>query len=253
MLKIAIMDDEPDQIEILVNLLSEFFTLESRTSRIKYKYVIHRYTSGDELLKYIETGYNLIFLDYQVPGMSGFETARKIREVDNNVKIFFVTGFEQHWKDGYKVSAYRYILKPIDRDDFFNDVRDALNHLIKSERIIIFRPAGSVVKLPASRFIYAHSDKRMVIVHYLNASGKTETLRISGGIKYLSDELRREHGFVQPHVSYCVNPIHIKSVQKSRDGRDLYIALSNGAKLLVARDRRDEVLSAVINVMGEST
>ena len=246
MLKIAVMDDEPDQIAITVGLLKEFFALDK-----KNKYEIHTYTAGRELLANLGIGFNLIFLDYQLPEMSGYETAQKIREVDKNVKIFFITGFEQHWKEGYKVSAYRYIIKPIDREDFFTDMRAAVDNLKGSEQIITFRPGGEIVNIPASRFLYACSDKRYIVVYFLNSGGRTDSIRVRGGIKGLGSTLR-EYGFIQPHVSYCVNPRHIKAMRRDPGVQDSYIELSNGERLFVARDRKQDVMDALKSIVGDS-
>lgn len=245
MLKIALIDDEPDQIEIIADLLKDFFALDN-----EHKYEIHAYAEGRELLEQLGIGFDLIFLDYQMPGMSGYETARKIREVDGNVKIFFVTGFEQHWKAGYKVSAYRYIVKPIDREDFFADMRAVVENLTESEEIITFRPGGEIVNIPASRFLYACSDRRGIAVHFLNSANRTESIRVRGGIKVLGDALR-EYGFVQPHVSYCVNPRHIKAMRREPEMNDAYIELSNGEKLFVARNRKREIMDAMNNFVGD--
>lgn len=247
MIRIAITDDEREHVQRLMDLLEDYFNTVSTGA----EYEIHPYYSGADLLAQIDLGFDLIFLDYQMPNASGFDVALKIREIDRDVKIIFVTSFEQYWKDGYKVAAYRYIVKPVQREDFFADLRDVLAEIAEQNQDVVFRPGGSVIHLRARDILYCHSDKRSTAVYYYSVSKSTESIRVNQGIREVADNLAR-FGFVSPHISFCVNVRHITAVKKEAGASDYYLILSNGVRVLVARQRKKEVMLALERLNGEN-
>lgn len=249
MIKMAVVDDEPEQIAITTRLIHEFFSKNTEPGK---EYEIHPYTSGFELLSKLNVGYHLIFLDYQMPGMSGFEIARSIREEDKYVKIIFVTGYERYWKVGYIVSAYRYIIKPIDKQDFFEDLRAVLQEIEVNEEVLTFRPYGNLVNIPVSKLIYAQSENRSVVLYYRDASDQTLSIRLRAGIKEFACKLDGR-GFIQPHVSCCVNLRHVKAMRREPGDTESHLVLSDGTKIYIARQRKKEVLAEIARYMGEQT
>ncbi len=57
---------------------------------------------------------DLVFLDIQMPGLTGFEVARRLVDADAGVQIVFVTAFDQHAIEAFEVNAVDYLLKPVD-------------------------------------------------------------------------------------------------------------------------------------------
>ena len=68
--------------------------------------------------KYISGKYQIIFLDIELKNENGIDIAEKIRKTNENVEIIFLTAFIQYAVDGYKVKAYRFLVKPVNYDDF---------------------------------------------------------------------------------------------------------------------------------------
>ena len=62
--------------------------------------------------------FDIIIFDIDMPGINGIDTARKLREMDSNVTIIFVTNIAQYAINGYEVDAVDYILKPVSYYDF---------------------------------------------------------------------------------------------------------------------------------------
>ena len=65
-----------------------------------------------EFLESYTKDYDLVFLDVEMPGLNGIETAKELRHMDSNVVIMFITNMAQYAIHGYEVEAVDYVLKP---------------------------------------------------------------------------------------------------------------------------------------------
>lgn len=120
-LKAAICDDEK--------------TFHKEISKLVRKYSIARnieiytdcYEDGESLLL-SENEYDIIFLDYQMEGINGIETAEKLRGANNDSVIIFISAYPAAALDAYEVDTFRYLLKPVDESILFK----ALDSYLKS-------------------------------------------------------------------------------------------------------------------------
>ena len=62
--------------------------------------------------------FDIIFLDIEMKTLNGVETAKKIRNVNKDIIIIFVTGYSEYVYEGYDVHAFNYILKPYKKKDY---------------------------------------------------------------------------------------------------------------------------------------
>lgn len=108
MLNIAICDDEEFYIEKIEKGVKTFL---QQTSVQEYR--IETWNSGEELCSDQQRleKYQIIFLDVNMQQMDGFEAARKIRRVNENVFLVFVTAYVDYAVEGYKVDAVRFLIK----------------------------------------------------------------------------------------------------------------------------------------------
>ena len=112
MLNIAIVEDEKEMSNCLRDYLIKFFNEENISIDVSI------FDNGNIFLEKYKLNYNLIFLDIKMPSIDGMEVAQKIRKIDKNVMIIFVTSLAQYAIKGYEVNAFDYILKPIDYYNF---------------------------------------------------------------------------------------------------------------------------------------
>ncbi|MCW0599800.1 response regulator, partial [Clostridioides difficile] len=121
MCKIAICEDEKVQVEKICEILKKFELNEG------IKLNVDTFSSGEELIENKFEKYDIVFLDIKMKKLTGIETSKIIRKSSEKIKIIFITALEQYWPEGYTVSAYRYILKPIKEDELYSIIKDLIN------------------------------------------------------------------------------------------------------------------------------
>lgn len=127
-LRAVLVDDEPLAREELNFLLQQLGGVE----------VVGQAGHGDEALDTIDRVQpDVVFLDVQMPGLNGFEVARRLLEADAGVQLVFVTAFDQHAIEAFEVNAVDYLLKPVDPARLDTALQRA------RRRVAAERPAGA--------------------------------------------------------------------------------------------------------------
>lgn len=119
MINIAICDDEP-------GVLGDMYR---RVSRLRPEYSAECFGSGGELLK-SKKRFDIVFLDIEMPGLDGMETARRLNERSGGIYIIFLTSHAQYMREAFKVRAYRYLVKPVDDKELCESVVHAEREIL---------------------------------------------------------------------------------------------------------------------------
>ena len=117
-MRIAICDDEKNIRELIGNKVEKQYP--------KAEMVF--FSSGEELLS-SDVHIDILFLDIQMSGRDGMETARELRQRNNDVIIIFVTAVEEYVFQAFDVGAFNYIVKPIDDAKFMDVLQRAVERL----------------------------------------------------------------------------------------------------------------------------
>lgn len=203
-MRVAIIDDERVEREKLQGFLNQF------AEEFSKKIEIFTYTSGDELLSQYESKYDILIFDVDMPGTNGIDTARKIREMDQNVVILFVTNIAQYAINGYEVEAVDYVIKPIGYFDFSMKFQKAVSKAEqRKDKKIALDTVDGMRKLLVSELCYVE-----VFSHYLIYHTKDEQYKVRGSMKEHEMELI-PYGFCRIHKSYLVSLGHVEEIRKN--------------------------------------
>ena len=126
---------------------------------------------------------DILLLDVEMPGRSGVELAKRIREENDALQIVFITGYTDYIAEGYDVSALHYLVKPVSREKLCAVLDRAAQRLKSAERVLLLELPGETVRVP----LYALDDRffRAGRSYILNLSRvrsvtKNEVLLVNG-------------------------------------------------------------------------
>lgn len=203
-LNIAICDDEYIHRKVIVDYLGMVFSSES--------YEVVEFNSGEELLKNYPEKLDILLLDIQMTGIDGIKTAKKIRLFDTNVMIIFTTAILGFMQEGYEVRAFRYLLKPINYNDFSKHLIQCKNEVLnnKSKYITIKEiDEGKTVIITINSILYIETECRVTLIHT-----DAKVYRIKESIKKFENELK-EYSFYRCHRAYLINISKVSSIAKN--------------------------------------
>lgn len=222
-MRVAIVDDEQDVRDQLTQYIQQF----AADSGVKLDPI--PFSSGDSILRDYAMNYDIIIFDIDMPGTNGMDTARRIREMDQNVTIIFMTNIAQYAINGYEVDAVDYIIKPIGYYDFSMKFHRTVSKAMqKVDHILKIETAEGIYRVRMAAILYAEVQS-----HYLYFYTRKRTYRARGNIQDTRDELE-QYGFVQTHRSYIINLRYVEKVKSN----EVIVA---GVSIPVGRVYRDEV------------
>lgn len=160
MVDIAICDDDLTFTSLIEDLVLNLGKKYSQDINVDI------FFSGRLLTEHIKKGrrYNLIYLDIEMAEKNGVDVAHDIRLFDKNVLIIYVTNHESFAKEAFEVSAYRFIVKPVDQTIFERYFVSALKELSVKPLYFQFQYNKIHYKILISDIMYFQSDKRVTYI-----------------------------------------------------------------------------------------
>lgn len=116
------------------------------------EFTVHEYGDGAELIDGYRPQYDILFLDVEMPQMDGLEAARRIRAVDPEVIIIFVTNMGQYAIKGYQVDALSYLVKPVPYFAFAQELTRSLAKLRRADDDVVMLSVGGHLRARHSLF-----------------------------------------------------------------------------------------------------
>lgn len=134
MIRIALVEDEA---EVRAQLQGY---VQRHTRQYGTEFAVTEFADGMELLDDYRPVYDILFLDVEMKHLDGMETARRVRELDKDVIIVFITNMAQYAIGGYAVGALDYVLKPVPYFAFSQQLRKAEEQLRRRARHYLALP-----------------------------------------------------------------------------------------------------------------
>lgn len=219
-MRVAICDDEKNIRELIGDKVVKQYPVAE----------IVFFSSGEELLL-ADKNIDILFLDIQMSGKNGMDTARELRKKDKDVILIFVTAVEEYVFQAFDVGAFHYILKPIDDAKFIGVLHKAVDELgsksrnvnEEEERYLLINSGGVHTKVIFDDIVYAEVFNRKIVIHKLD-----DTIEYYGKMSDL--ESLAGDSFFRPHRAYLIN---FKYVEKY-DASTVY--LENGSVLMAKQN-----------------
>lgn len=208
MLRIGICDDSADARVALRAALER--ALERRRSE---EAAFFEFSSGEGLLRWMENHageLDLVFLDIEMGGLDGMETARRLREADEGLGLVFITGYTDYVFDGYCVGALGYLMKPPKQDQLEGVLNRATEaRLREADQVFLCRSGETLYRIPKKKILYFTSDRRQITCVCAN-----RTYVFYGKL----DEVERDvgDGFVRVHQRYLVRTSAVDRMEGSQ-------------------------------------
>ena len=232
MIKIAIVEDEAAVRDQLTDYVRRY------TRQYGTEFEVTCFTDGDEILENYRPAFDIIFLDVEMKRLNGMETAQRIRELDDDVLLIFITNMAQYAIKGYAVGALDYVLKPVPYFAFSQQLQKVEAQLRRRTRHYLAVPVeGGLRRLDTSRIYYIESEGHRV--HFYTEEGD---FAAPGALKALEEKLA-DRPFARCNSGYLINLAQVQAVQQNTVEVGPY-------ELQVSRPKRKSFLAALTDYIG---
>ncbi len=234
MIKIAIVEDE------IKNMKQIQLFLQQIQQQKKTLCTVKTFMDGSEFVSQLEQHWDLILLDIEMPDLNGLETAKKIREVNQDTKIVFVTHMAEYAVEGYIYNASNYILKPLNEQEFFMKVGKIIEQIKQtSQDNIYLSNRDEMLKIPLSEVVYIEAQGHMITLHMEN---HTEVKSTSVGTLTQLEKTLSPKGFYRCYKSYIVNLRYVYDIKEQ-------CLLQDGTLLEIGRGKKKEFRRILMNFL----
>jgi two-component system LytT family response regulator len=201
-------------------------------------------TTGNDALSLIAAiKPNVVFLDIELPDMTGFELLQQIANI--NFKTVFTTAHSHYAIKAFRLNALDYLVKPINESELDEtikrllrsannsvEVKNALSNLAEQSvenQQLVLPQQNTTLRLPLKQITHIEGDRNYSYIYLSNGSQELS----SKNLAYFEDILL-DKNFCRSHRSYLINRLHIKSL------KDGYFVLKNGIKIPISRRKKAE-------------
>lgn len=232
MLKVAIVEDNCASAEKLRGFLDRYAKENGKSFDLVVFEDALLFLDGYKRI------YDMVFMDIELPSINGMEAAKRLRAVDRQVILIFVTNMARYAVKGYEVDALDYLVKPVHYGDFERKLRRAVARLEEaSEAILVVRQSG-FLRLRLQEIRYIEVQGHTLIFH-------TENGLVNGGGTLLeTEEKLKSKGFLRCNKCYLVNQKHIEGVQ------GYTLLMTGGEELQISRPRKKAFMNELAETMG---
>lgn len=231
-MRIAICDDDCEFRQLITGFLQPYKMVYPEITE-------NSFSNGEELVNAYKNNsrFDILFLDIMMKDVDGIEAAKKIRAMDKDVIIIFITGYTEFVPDTFRVGAFQFLLKPVDEVEFKRDFERAveffrINHFKYKIR---WKDTTSAVEI--KNISYIEAANRHLFVY--TTDSKLEC------VGKIAEEEKKLTGYniVKCHQSYMVNLSYVRQIDNSK------VYLAGGKQIPVSRKLKETVKAAFNNYL----
>ncbi len=203
----AICEDQVTSLNFIKENLTMLFEMQHIDIRLD------TYTNGNELIDVMnrKARYDILFLDIEMPHISGMDVARMLRKSNPDIYIVFITNREDQVYESFEVKPFRFLRKSHFSQEVPAMVKALSTELKKLDSLSIpvkELHSGIIYNLNVNKIIYIEVQGR-----YCHVITTKDDFEFQYKLKDLIEQLSGQ-GFLQPHRSFLVNYRFISSLQK---------------------------------------
>ena len=232
MIRVAVVEDDAEVQGVLQEYIRRY------TRQYGTEFEVSVFADGVDILDNYRAVYDIIFLDVEMKHLDGMETARRVRELDKDVIIVFITNMAQYAIGGYAVGALDYVLKPVPYFAFSQQLRKAEEQLRRRARHYLALPVeGGLRRLDTASIYYLESEGHRV--HFYTDEGDFSA---PGALKTFEEKLA-DCPFARCNSGYLVNLAQVRELRQST-------VQVGPCELQVSRPKRKAFLAALTDYIG---
>lgn len=232
-MRIAIVEDSADMRAQLCGFVEQYAAETGRSLQVQ------AFEDGAAITPY-PGGFDIVFMDIEMPQQGGLATAEHIRSVDRNVVLVFVTNMAQYAIKGYEVDALDFVLKPVNYYQFKVKMERAMRRVEqRGSAQVPVQTAGTLRLLNTGEILYLETHNRMLYYHTT-----AEVLPVRASMQSAEKQLAPYH-FARCNQCYLVNLRHVKAVQDD-------FVLVGDDRLEISRRQRSAFMAALAGYVGGS-
>lgn len=232
-MKIAICDDEKIFAENTAKIITSLLADKSKCDIVTC-------SSGEEVLeKHRTEKFDIIFLDIEMNGINGTETAREIRKTDSKAIIVFLTNYREFAEEGYEVGAFRYFVKNQPRYVYEEKFKSVLEEYFQNHKTFEVDSKNITSYIYLNEICYFDVLNKEITIHTMN-----DKIKYYGKLSNVEEELRNDNFFIKSHKSFLINISKISYINK------LDIIMKNGDVVPMSRNCRKLIESKYVEYMN---
>lgn len=232
MIRVAVVEDE----ETHRNEIQEFLTRYSKEHSVQFS--VRSFPNAIQFLDRYDHDFELVLMDIALPELDGMSAIKKLREIDGNILVIFVTSLAQYAINGYEVGAFDFLLKPVSYYNLVMKIDRALERIgSRSEKKIWVSSRSEKKLISVSKLQYVEVIKHKIIYHTVEGSISTV-----GSMKNVCAELEGLP-FELCNQCYLVNLFYVTGI-------DDYKCLLGKKELQISLPKRKSFIRALNNYLA---
>jgi DNA-binding LytR/AlgR family response regulator len=156
-MRLAVCDDDVRLVKRLKPVVYQY------ANENRFEMVIDEFFDGESLLA-SKSEYDMIFLDYRMKGINGMDTAKKLRERNLNCTIVFMTSYPDFVYDAFKVNAFRFCRKPVERVHIY-EVMDDYFAMFGNDYPILLKHERETIQVETKQILYIEAMGKYCVIH----------------------------------------------------------------------------------------